>query len=137
MLTNYTEKIYENEWRTSVTGIRQRLLSISTPNQFLFVGERPGGIDGEFSTKMDHLVCFLPGTLALAATRGKLTTKESRPFMHPRDLQDLELAEVFRVDCRNWLILVTKCTDKLQQDFLQRLHFGTRIVMLAITVAEA
>jgi len=46
--------------------------------------------DGEFySTKMDHLVCFLPGTLALAATGGKLVAREQ---LSPVDRRDLELA---------------------------------------------
>lgn len=99
MLTRFTEDIYENEWRTSVAGIRQHLLGISSPNNYLFVGERPSGIESQFSTKMDHLVCFLPGTLALAATQGKTITSESRLKMHPRDQQDLELAEELAHSC--------------------------------------
>jgi mannosyl-oligosaccharide alpha-1,2-mannosidase len=93
--TNYTESIYENEWRTAVTGIRKHLLGVSKPNGFLFLGELADGIQGSLSEKMDHLVCFLPGTLALAATRGKQVMKKNRNNLHPRDLQDLEVILVY------------------------------------------
>lgn len=36
----------------------------------LYVAERRGGVDGEMSHKMDHLACFLPGTLALGYAEG-------------------------------------------------------------------
>ena len=36
----------------------------------LYVAERRGGVDGEMSHKMDHLVCFLPGVLALGHAEG-------------------------------------------------------------------
>jgi mannosyl-oligosaccharide alpha-1,2-mannosidase len=48
---------------------------------------------------MDHLVCFLPGTLAWGATKGKSVTKEGRKRMHHSDLRDLELAEELARSC--------------------------------------
>lgn len=86
--TNYTEKAYENEWRAAVVGIRKKLLGLSKPNGYLFVGESDGG---HFTSKMDHLVCFLPGTLALAATRGKRVNENTRSMLNPRDQQDLDV----------------------------------------------
>lgn len=34
------------------------------------LGERPEGLKRQLSPKMDHLVCFMPGTIALGATGG-------------------------------------------------------------------
>lgn len=41
------------------------------------IAEPPGGIGQPLSSKMDHLVCFLPGTIALGATGG-LTVAEAK-----------------------------------------------------------
>lgn len=42
------------------------------------VAELPQGVGGQVSPKMDHLVCFLPGTIALAATGGETLMKARR-----------------------------------------------------------
>lgn len=34
------------------------------------IGERPNGLNSPLSPKMDHLVCFMPGTIAVGATGG-------------------------------------------------------------------
>lgn len=39
------------------------------PNGFLFIGELLGG-GRDFKPKMDHLVCYLSGTLALGVHNG-------------------------------------------------------------------
>ncbi|KAJ3020510.1 mannosyl-oligosaccharide alpha-1,2-mannosidase [Thoreauomyces humboldtii] len=96
------EQKYLEDYRTAITGIRKRLLGLSTPNQFFFIGELQAGAheNAPVSTKMDHLVCFLPGTLALVATRGKMTaTMEDRLQMTGIDLLDLELAEELAHSC--------------------------------------
>ncbi len=49
-----------------VQGIESQLLRRSKPSNFLYVAERVGG---GFIGKMDHLVCFLPGVLALSSLR--------------------------------------------------------------------
>ncbi|KAK1792225.1 hypothetical protein P4O66_012184 [Electrophorus voltai] len=51
----------------AVEGIQQNLLKRSSPLGLMFVGELS---HGHFSPKMDHLVCFLPGTLALGVHHG-------------------------------------------------------------------
>ncbi|XP_039081613.1 endoplasmic reticulum mannosyl-oligosaccharide 1,2-alpha-mannosidase-like [Hyaena hyaena] len=51
----------------AVEGIKRHLLRKSEPRKLTFVGELA---HGRFSAKMDHLVCFLPGTLALGAHHG-------------------------------------------------------------------
>ncbi|XP_049751783.1 endoplasmic reticulum mannosyl-oligosaccharide 1,2-alpha-mannosidase isoform X1 [Elephas maximus indicus] len=51
----------------AIEGVKKHLLHSSEPSKLTFVGELA---HGRFSAKMDHLVCFLPGTLALGAHHG-------------------------------------------------------------------
>lgn len=55
------------DYMQAVEGVKKNLLQKSSPNDLTFVGELS---HGQFSPKMDHLVCFLPGTLALGAHNG-------------------------------------------------------------------
>ncbi|XP_040012119.1 mannosidase, alpha, class 1B, member 1b [Xiphias gladius] len=55
------------DYLQAIEGVKKNLLQKSTPNGLTFVGELS---HGQFSPKMDHLVCFLPGTLALGAHNG-------------------------------------------------------------------
>ncbi|XP_042770154.1 endoplasmic reticulum mannosyl-oligosaccharide 1,2-alpha-mannosidase [Panthera pardus] len=55
------------DYLEAVEGIKRHLLRRSEPRKLTFVGELA---HGRFSAKMDHLVCFLPGTLALGAHHG-------------------------------------------------------------------
>ncbi|KAF6125620.1 mannosidase alpha class 1B member 1 [Phyllostomus discolor] len=55
------------DYLEAVAGIQRHLLRRSEPSKLAFVGELA---HGRFSAKMDHLVCFLPGTLALGAHHG-------------------------------------------------------------------
>uniref|UniRef100_A0ABM5F5N8 alpha-1,2-Mannosidase n=1 Tax=Pogona vitticeps TaxID=103695 RepID=A0ABM5F5N8_9SAUR len=50
-----------------IEGVKMHLLRKSQPKGLTFVGELA---HGRFSNKMDHLVCFLPGALALGAHNG-------------------------------------------------------------------
>ncbi|XP_068167597.1 mannosidase, alpha, class 1B, member 1b [Antennarius striatus] len=61
------ENQFFEDYLQAVEGIKKNLLQKSSPNGLTFVGELS---HGEFSPKMDHLVCFLPGTLALGAHNG-------------------------------------------------------------------
>ncbi|XP_055988953.1 endoplasmic reticulum mannosyl-oligosaccharide 1,2-alpha-mannosidase [Sorex fumeus] len=56
-----------DDYLEAIEGIRKHLLRRSAPTNLSFVGELN---HGRFSNKMDHLVCFLPGTLALGAHHG-------------------------------------------------------------------
>lgn len=63
------DKSHENfylleDWLQSVRGVREKLIKQTKPNNLYFIGEFIGG---NFSPKMDHLVCFYPGNLALGA----------------------------------------------------------------------
>lgn len=78
----------------AMKGVKHLLVRKSVPNELVFVGELPYGSQGSFSPKMDHLVCFLPGTLALGATKGlKKETAMKNNFLTFEDLENLKLAE--------------------------------------------
>ncbi|XP_030647754.1 mannosidase, alpha, class 1B, member 1b isoform X2 [Chanos chanos] len=55
------------DYLQAMEGVKNNLLKKSSPLGLTFVGELS---HGQFSPKMDHLVCFLPGTLALGAYNG-------------------------------------------------------------------
>ncbi|CAH2316853.1 endoplasmic reticulum mannosyl-oligosaccharide 1,2-alpha-mannosidase [Pelobates cultripes] len=61
------ENMFLEDYNQAIEGVKKNLLRKSAPNQLTFVGELS---HGHFSPKMDHLVCFLPGTLALGAHNG-------------------------------------------------------------------
>ncbi|XP_016067264.1 PREDICTED: endoplasmic reticulum mannosyl-oligosaccharide 1,2-alpha-mannosidase [Miniopterus natalensis] len=56
-----------DDYLEAIEGIKRHLLRKSEPSKLTFVGELT---HGRFSAKMDHLVCFLPGALALGAHYG-------------------------------------------------------------------
>jgi len=63
------DKNHENfylfeDWLESVKGVKDKLLKKTQPGNLTFIGELLGE---SFSPKMDHLVCFYPGNLALGA----------------------------------------------------------------------
>ncbi|KAL2199232.1 glycoside hydrolase family 47 protein [Corynascus similis CBS 632.67] len=98
--TNKQEPIYQDMWREALQGVRKHLVTYTEPSQFTIIGERPSGLDGELSPKMDHLVCFMPGTIALAATGG-LTEQEARklPTWTEQDEADMQLARELMHTC--------------------------------------
>ena len=69
-----------DDYNASISGVRNLLVRHSKPNNLLFVGELINGND--FKAKMDHLLCFLPGTLALGVHYGM-------PKEHLRLAEDL------------------------------------------------
>ncbi|KAH9883736.1 amino acid permease [Xylariomycetidae sp. FL2044] len=75
--TNKQEPVYLEMWEESLQGVRKHLVTYTEPSGFTIIGERPNGLDGDLSPKMDHLVCFMPGTIALGATGG-LTEAEAK-----------------------------------------------------------
>lgn len=94
--STYLYDMYEE----AVKGIRHLLVRKSIPNGLVFVGELPFGSKGAFSPKMDHLVCFLPGTLALGATKGFTKEKAmSNNLLNFEDLENLKLAEDLAKTC--------------------------------------
>ena len=64
-------------WEEALAGIRKHLIVPTKNSKLSFVRELPQGIGRDLSPKMDHLVCFLPGAVALGATKG-LTEEDAR-----------------------------------------------------------
>ncbi|GMI72341.1 alpha-mannosidase 3 [Hibiscus trionum] len=84
----------------AMRGVRHLLVQKTIPNELVFVGELPRGSNGTFSPKMDHLVCFLPGTLALGATKGITKEKAMKDnLLTFEDLENLRLAEDLAKTC--------------------------------------
>ncbi|XP_073680864.1 endoplasmic reticulum mannosyl-oligosaccharide 1,2-alpha-mannosidase [Garra rufa] len=55
------------DYLQAIEGVKKNLLRQTSPGKLTFVGELS---NGRLNPKMDHLVCFLPGTLALGAHNG-------------------------------------------------------------------
>ncbi len=80
------------DWLLAVKGIKEKLIQRTKPNNLTFVGEL---ISDSFSAKMDHLVCFLPGNLALGAMY-----LEKVPEFPKEEVKDLmKLAEELTETC--------------------------------------
>ncbi|KAK0748219.1 glycoside hydrolase [Apiosordaria backusii] len=98
--TNKKEPVYQEMWDEALQGVRKHLITYTEPSQFTIIGERPDGLEKELSPKMDHLVCFMPGTIALAATGG-VTEKEARglPTWTEKNEADMQLARELMHTC--------------------------------------
>uniref|UniRef100_A0A1I7VN79 alpha-1,2-Mannosidase n=1 Tax=Loa loa TaxID=7209 RepID=A0A1I7VN79_LOALO len=70
--TGKTMDWLKNDYNQSMAAMEKYLLRYTKPNNFAFVGEIIG--DNVYSPKMDHLACFIAGTLALGSLNG-LPTK--------------------------------------------------------------
>ncbi|XP_072227720.1 endoplasmic reticulum mannosyl-oligosaccharide 1,2-alpha-mannosidase [Leuresthes tenuis] len=62
-----TEDDLLEDYLQAVEGVKKHLVGHTGPSKLTFVGELS---HNRFNPKMDHLVCFLPGTLALGAHNG-------------------------------------------------------------------
>jgi endoplasmic reticulum Man9GlcNAc2 1,2-alpha-mannosidase len=98
--TNEKESLYLEMWDESLQGVRDHLITYTQPSGFTIIGERPSGLDGPLSPKMDHLVCFMPGTIALAVTKG-LTEAEAkkRGSWTKKNEADMQLARELMQTC--------------------------------------
>ena len=96
-------------WDQALTGVQDHLITYSHPNNFTVLGERPDGIHSVLSPKMDHLVCFMPGTIALAATRGhSLSAASSGSTWGPKFEREMVLARELMKTC--WCMYKTTAT---------------------------
>ena len=80
------------DWLESVNGVKTLLVRQTKPNNWTFVGEL---ISESFSPKMDHLVCFLPGNLAL----GYMFLKDEPSFSKSESESLLSLAKSITETC--------------------------------------
>ncbi|GME74833.1 unnamed protein product [Ambrosiozyma monospora] len=94
------ESIYLEMYLETFDGIKKYLMNKSYPNGLTFLGERERGVDGPFSNKMDHLVCFIGGLFALGATEGQ-TYQEAKalPSWNEKSQDQMDLAEEMGYTC--------------------------------------
>ncbi|KAL4745271.1 hypothetical protein BDW72DRAFT_186887 [Aspergillus terricola var. indicus] len=107
--TSGQEPVYREMWEEALAGIQKHLVTSTKHSSLQFVAELPQGIGGRLSPKMDHLVCFLPGSIALGATEG-LTEKEARqlPSWTPQKEQQMQLARELMKTC--WAMYAVTAT---------------------------
>ncbi|KAL4781237.1 glycoside hydrolase [Aspergillus varians] len=98
--TSGQEPIYREMWEEALAGMQKHLVTSTKHSKLQFIAELPQGIGGPLSPKMDHLVCFLPGSIALGATEG-LTEKEARqmPGWNSQKEQQMQLARELTKTC--------------------------------------
>ncbi|KAH9844498.1 glycoside hydrolase family 47 protein [Teratosphaeria destructans] len=98
--TSAEEPVYQEMWNDSMAGIKKHLLTYSYPSNFTVLAEKPSGLEHALSPKMDHLVCFMPGTIALATTGGlPLAEAKKLPTWGPQQEEDMLLAEELMKTC--------------------------------------
>lgn len=87
-------------WNQALAGVRKHLITFTKDSNFTVLAERPSGLSGKLSPKMDHLVCFMPGTIALGATGG-LTVEEAEKSAKwsPKQESEMELAAELTKTC--------------------------------------
>ncbi|GAV52359.1 hypothetical protein ZYGR_0AG03500 [Zygosaccharomyces rouxii] len=94
------EKLYYDLYRTSIEGMKKHLLGVSKPNGLVYIGEKPFGLRSQLDPKMDHLVCFMGGLLAMGATEGLPIQKaRKQPFWDTTRESDWQLAQDFTYTC--------------------------------------
>ncbi|MCJ1307798.1 mannosyl-oligosaccharide alpha-1,2-mannosidase [Agyrium rufum] len=98
--TSKQESLYLDMWNQALRGVRKHLITYSEDAHFTILAERPTGLDDEISPKMDHLVCFMPGTIALGATEG-LPLAEARKLKTwgKQQEEDMDLARELTKTC--------------------------------------
>lgn len=98
--TNTKEPIYWQMYRESVDGVKKHLVRKTKPNGLTFIGELELGIGKDFSAKMDHLVCFYGGLLAVGATNGLTYAEASKlPFWDEDKESDFQLGKELTYLC--------------------------------------
>lgn len=76
-----TEPMYRNMYDKAMDGMHNDLVRTSQPSGLTYIGDKN---DGKFAPKMDHLVCFMGGLLALGAYTDPLGLDSARAI---RDLK--------------------------------------------------
>ncbi|KAK9318597.1 glycoside hydrolase [Lipomyces starkeyi] len=97
--TNSKEDVYRQMYDESMAGVKKRLMQKSLPSGLTYVAELDHGIDGALSPKMDHLVCFLPGNLALGSTGGYPLHIAQRTSWTITQASDMKLAKDLARTC--------------------------------------
>ena len=98
--TSGDEPIYKALWDEALSGVRKHLVTYTKHANLTILGERPDGLSGFLSPKMDHLACFMPGTIALGATGGiPLAIARKSSTWSKRHEEEIELAKELTKTC--------------------------------------
>lgn len=98
--TSKEEPVYQELWDQALGGVRKHLITYSKKAHFTILGERQEGLSNEITPKMDHLVCFMPGTIALGATEGRplAEARKSSDWTQKQE-EEMELAAELTKTC--------------------------------------
>ncbi|EGC42817.1 mannosyl-oligosaccharide 1,2-alpha-mannosidase [Histoplasma capsulatum var. duboisii H88] len=98
--TSREEPIYLDMWNEALMGIREHLVTYTKHASLTVIGERPNGLKHELVPKMDHLVCFMPGTISLAATGGlPISQARKTPGWGHKQEEEILLAKELMKTC--------------------------------------
>jgi hypothetical protein len=97
-------------WDEALTGICKHLITYTQNAELTVLAERPDGLHRSLLPKMDHLVCFMPGTIALGATSGlPLSVAKKSPDWSQRQDEEILLARELMKTC--WATYLATATD--------------------------
>lgn len=100
--TGGVEHVYLDMWEEALEGIKKHLITYSVHASLTILAERQNGLHQPLTPKMDHLVCFLPGTIALAVTEGQ-TVEQAKARLGPKwtkkHNENLKLAKELMKTC--------------------------------------
>ncbi|KIW94401.1 uncharacterized protein Z519_04377 [Cladophialophora bantiana CBS 173.52] len=100
--TGCVETIYLDMWEEALEGIKKHLITYSAHASLTILAERQNGLHAPLTAKMDHLACFMPGTIALAVTEGQ-TVEQARARLGSKWTkthdENLKLAEELMKTC--------------------------------------
>lgn len=85
-----TEPMYRSMYDKAIEGMHKDLLQTSTPSGLVYIADRNWG---NLDLKMDHLVCFMGGLLALGAYTDPLGMDS------PRSIRDFQTAKALTYTC--------------------------------------
>lgn len=100
--TGGVESVYLDMWEEALEGIKKHLITYSQHGSLTVLAERQNGLDQPVTAKMDHLVCFLPGTIALAVTEGQTVERAKARLGNEwtkKHDENLKLAEELMKTC--------------------------------------
>ncbi|OJD13176.1 hypothetical protein AJ78_06338 [Emergomyces pasteurianus Ep9510] len=98
--TSREEPIYLDMWNEALMGIRKHLITYTKHASLTVLGERPNGLRHELVPKMDHLVCFMPGAIALGATGGlPISQARKSPDWGRKQEEEILLAKELMKTC--------------------------------------
>ncbi|KAJ2474481.1 mannosyl-oligosaccharide alpha-1,2-mannosidase [Coemansia sp. RSA 2322] len=99
--TRQSEPMLRSEYDAAMEGVKRYLVTVSPNQKLTYVGEllQVGHEEPLFNPKMDHLVCFLAGNLALGATQGRALSDIPPSQLSARDREDLILARELADTC--------------------------------------